>query len=126
MRSALFIRTGMAALLLGGSAFHCGWAQQTLTRDGEKIDFAQQLLNKSQYKLAASEYEEFIQQYPQSSFLSQAYLGAGDSYFFLKEYDKAVGFYQRYAKVKAPPNDSHYCRASDDRYSGKNRPQPNQ
>jgi tetratricopeptide (TPR) repeat protein len=73
-------------------------AQQPLTRDSEEIDFAQQLLNKSQYQLAASEFEEFIRQYPQSSFLPQAYLGAGDSYFFLKSYDKAIDFYQRYAK----------------------------
>ena len=78
-------------------------AQPALTHEGEKIDFAQQLLNKSQYQLAASEFEEFIQQYPQSAFLSQAYLGAGDSYFFLKSYDKAIDFYQQYEKVF--PND---------------------
>ncbi len=73
-------------------------AQQLLTRDSEKIGFAQDLLNKAQYKLAASEYEEFIQQYPQSAFLPNAYLGGGDSYFFLQDYNKAIGFYQQYAQ----------------------------
>ncbi len=98
MKSAFFfIRIGLGALILTGTTFHPGWTQQSPTRDGEKIDFAQQLLNGSQHKLAALEFAEFIEQYPQSSFLSRAYLGAGESYFFLKEYNKAVVFYQQYA-----------------------------
>jgi tetratricopeptide (TPR) repeat protein len=46
--------------------------------------------------LASAQFEEFIQQFPSSAFLQDAYLGAGECYFFLKEYDKAVDQFQKY------------------------------
>ena len=72
------------------------FAQQLLTNDSEKIDFAQGLLGQAQYSLAATQFEEFIQQFPNSTFLQEAYLGAGECYFFLKQYDKAVDQFQKY------------------------------
>ena len=71
-------------------------AQQLLTNDNEKIDFAQGLLGQGQYSLAAAQFEEFIQQFPSSTFLQDAYLGVGECYFFLKEYDKTVDQFQKY------------------------------
>ncbi len=77
MRSTFFIRIGLGTLLVTSTVFcPVARAQSALTHEGEKIDFAQQLLNKSQYQLAASEFEEFIQQYPQSAFLSASLSGS--------------------------------------------------
>jgi tetratricopeptide (TPR) repeat protein len=70
-------------------------AQQLLTKDSEKIDFAHGLLEQSMFTMAAAQFEEFIQQFPQSTYLEDAYMGAAESQFFLKEYDRAIGLYQK-------------------------------
>lgn len=71
-------------------------AQQSQTQESERLGFASQLMGQSQYQEAQMIYEDFIAQHPQSSFLPEAYVGAGDSHFFIKEYDKAMDFYQKY------------------------------
>ncbi len=86
-------------LLLAGLSFGpvkplC--AQQLLTNDSEKIDFAQGLLSQGQYNLAVAQFNEFIEQFPQSTFLPDAYLGAGECQFFLTDYDKAIEQLQKY------------------------------
>lgn len=91
-RSVLVLFLG---LTLGS---HTLLAQQLLTTDSEKIDFAQELLNQSQYELAITQYQEFIGQYTQSKFLPDAYLGLGDGYFYLKDYTKAIATYQQYTE----------------------------
>lgn len=87
----------LAALVIvaGGNA-PTSWSQQLLVNEGEKIDFAQGLRQQGQYSLAVSQFEEFIAQFPQSALVADAYLGAGESWFFLKEYDKAVEQFQNY------------------------------
>lgn len=72
------------------------WAQQLLISESEKIDFAQGLRQQGQYSLAVAQFDEFIVQFPESALLADAYLGSGESRFFLKEYDKAVEQFQNY------------------------------
>lgn len=86
----------VSVLLLAGSAAGPSSAQQLLTSDTEKIDFAQGLLNQAQYTLAIAQFEEFIKEFPASSFLQDAYLGSGECYFFLQQYDKAIEVLQKY------------------------------
>ncbi len=88
----IIILSAFFAVCCGAPSF----AQQLLTRDNEKIDFAHGLLQQSMFSLAAAQYEEFIQQFPQSQFLDDAYLGVAESHFFLKEYERAVALYQKY------------------------------
>jgi tetratricopeptide (TPR) repeat protein len=71
-------------------------AQQSQAQEGERLEFASQLMGQSQFDQAGMIYEDFITQNPQSQFLANAYLGAGDSHFFLKDYDKALEFYKKY------------------------------
>ena len=86
----------MSAVVAAGLSAAPLRAQQLLTRDSEKIDFAHELLGRSMYGMAAFQYEEFMAQFPQSALLEDAFLGAAESRLFLKEYDKAAGFYQKY------------------------------
>ncbi len=90
------IRALLAAVVFVGLSVAPSQAQQLLIKDSEKIDFAHELLGRSMYGMAASQYEEFIVQFPQSTLLEDALLGAAESHLFLKEYDKAIGFYQKY------------------------------
>ncbi len=95
MRSRIIsIKIWVVALLLIIISPNIILAQQLFTKENEQIDFAQQLLYKGQYKLAVSEYEEVIQLYPQSLLLETVYIGLGDGYFFLKDYQKAINCYK--------------------------------
>ena len=98
MRTKLGIRAAvvLVAVFLCAALSSPSGAQQLLTNDSEKIDFAHGLLGQGQYGLAAAQFEEFIQQFPSSTFLQDAYLGAGECDFFLKEYDKAIDQFQKY------------------------------
>jgi tetratricopeptide (TPR) repeat protein len=91
-RSIYILGLTVLCLTVGGLSF----AQQLLTKDSEKLDFAHGLLEQSMFSMAAVQFEEFIQQFPQSTFLDDAYVGAAESHFFLKEYDRAAGLYQKY------------------------------
>lgn len=98
MNGFLSIRTVVVtALIAVAAAFPAiSWSQQLLISESEKIDFAQGLRQQGQYAMAVAQFEEFIQQFPQSPFLADAHLGAGESRFFLKEYDKAIEQFQIY------------------------------
>ncbi|MBL8013203.1 MAG: tetratricopeptide repeat protein [Candidatus Omnitrophica bacterium] len=99
MRGSLLKIMGVivCGLIVIGIVFsNDSWAQQLLTNDSEKIDFAQGLLSQGQYTLAVAQFDEFIGQFPSSPFVPDAYLGAGEARFFMKEYDKAVESFEKY------------------------------
>jgi tetratricopeptide (TPR) repeat protein len=99
--TALAMRFGMPVLT--GSAMALGLCfgpvtarAQSFTQESEQLQFATELLQQADYQSAASSYEEFIRQFPRSSLLANAYVGAGDSHFFLKEPQKAMAYYREY------------------------------
>jgi tetratricopeptide (TPR) repeat protein len=91
----IFITILCSLAILTSSAM----AQQFKGLENERLGFASQLMSQAQFEQAAMIYVDFIEKYPQSTFLPDAYLGAGDSHFFLKEYDKALGFYEKYESL---------------------------
>lgn len=70
------------------------WAQSYA--ESEQIEFATQWLQHRQYLSAAWAYENFISQFPHSLLLANAYIGAGESHFFMNDHHGAMAFYQFY------------------------------
>jgi len=65
----------------------------------ELLDFANGLFQRGFRKMAISEYRKFIEQYPQSGYLGDAYFGIAESIFFDGQYSDALEEYRRYLEV---------------------------
>ena len=79
-------------------------AQQTVSKESEQIEFANGLFSRGLYEMAIEEYRQFIQDFPQSESLNQAYWAVGESLFLLKSYPQAIEAYDQY--INLFPNDS--------------------
>ena len=62
----------------------------------EQLDFATGLFQRGMYQMAIDEYKRFIDSFPQSEYLEDAYFGIAESHYFLKEYDTAIKEYNQY------------------------------
>ncbi|GEM_PF-2858964 len=71
-------------------------AASTGGKDLEQLDFANGLFQRDFYDMAMTEYAKFIQRFPQSPYLSEAYFGLAEGAFFLKNYQRAVDLYSQY------------------------------
>lgn len=59
-------------------------------KEMEQMDFANGLLSRGMYDMAANEYQKFIAAYPRSTYCEEAYLAIGESLFLLQDFPKAV------------------------------------
>src|SRR5258708_5662483 len=60
------------------------------------IDFANGLYSRKMYAPAVNEYQKFIRLSPDSPDAASAYFRLADSYFFLKEYPKAIEAFETF------------------------------
>ncbi|MBZ0166110.1 MAG: tetratricopeptide repeat protein, partial [Candidatus Omnitrophica bacterium] len=88
---SLFFTCILAVTLLTSAS-----AQNDVDPYFEKIDFANGLFQRGLYDMAASEYGEFLNQYPDSTHAHEAVFGMGESFFFTQDYAKATQYYQDY------------------------------
>lgn len=65
----------------------------------EQFDFATGLFQRGMFKMAGDEYKKFIDLYPQSEHVQDAYFGYAESLYFEKKHDEAVSEYQRYLNM---------------------------
>ena len=77
---------------------HLSFSQQTETV--EKLDFAtaKGIFDDGLFKLAADQFTAFISKYPQSNLISQAKFYLAESYFQLKDYQKAGDYFEQLLK----------------------------
>ena len=81
------------------SALVCVFADgPALSADVEQLDFANGLFQRGLYKMAKDEYDKFIEAFPKSRYLSEAYFGRAESLFFLKKYKDCIDLYKQYEK----------------------------
>ena len=66
-----------------------------LAGEQEDWDFANGLYVREIYDLAQKEYRRFIDSYPASSFINDAYYRIAESFWHLKKYEDALPFYQK-------------------------------
>ncbi len=65
----------------------------------EQLDFAHGLFQRGFYKMAMTEYKKFIELYPESENLDEAYFGIAESLFFSNGFKEAVQAYKRYNEL---------------------------
>lgn len=68
----------------------------------EQLDFANGLFKRGMYDMAINEYKSFINVFPKSELIDEAYFGIAESFFFQKLYPEAMDEYKKY--LKAFPN----------------------
>ena len=95
LRSIFFILIVFSVL---GPSPNC-WAQEVPAQETEALDFAQGLLERGLYDMASTEYEKFIAAYPQSTYLEEAYLAVGESYFLAEDFPKAVDAFNHFKEL---------------------------
>ena len=61
-----------------------------------QLDSANSLFQRGMYKMAINEYAKFIESFPESVYLHEAYFGIAESWYFLKDYNAAIAGYKRY------------------------------
>jgi len=64
----------------------------------EQLDFANGLFQRKMFDMAKTEYGKFIELFPESEYISDAYLGIAECLYFQKLYDEALEKYQNYMK----------------------------
>ncbi|MBN1353442.1 MAG: tetratricopeptide repeat protein, partial [Candidatus Omnitrophica bacterium] len=64
----------------------------------EQLDFADGLLDKGFYRMAAEEYRRFIESFPESEYVAEAYFGLAESLFYSKLYSEAIDWYRKYSE----------------------------
>ena len=69
----------------------------------EQLDFAGGLLNRGLYQMAISEYEEFLDAYSQSEFISEAHFGIAEGLFLKDDYDVAIVSYEKFLSLTGGP-----------------------
>src|SRR5437660_143824 len=65
----------------------------------EQLDFAQGLLARGLYTMAVAEYQKFIAEYPQSTYLEEANLAIGESYFLAQDFPNAVTAFNHFKEL---------------------------
>ncbi len=88
-----------AAALLGNIGFSPAEEASPEAAALEQFDFAAGLFERGMYKMAGDEYGKFIDSYPQSEHLRDAYFGLAESLYFQKRYDEAAAQYNRYLEM---------------------------
>lgn len=73
-------------------------AQVTDVEETEQLDFAQGLLERGLYDMASAEYQKFMAAHPGSSYLQEAALAVGESYFLAKNFPKAIEAFNQFKK----------------------------
>jgi tetratricopeptide (TPR) repeat protein len=77
---------------------------QDAAQETEELDFAEGLLSRGMYDMAVSEYEKFITNHPQSTYIDEANLAIGEAYFLAQDYPKAIDAFNRF-KTAYPNSD---------------------
>ncbi len=94
-------KTIIAILLVFCSlVFRCNvFAQSVPEKETEDLDFAQGLLSRGLYDMAANEYQKFIANHPQSTYLQEANLAVGECYFLLQDNAKAIDAFNHFKQL---------------------------
>ena len=68
------------------------------SKEMEEFDFANGLLSRGMYDMAAKGYEDFIKRYAKSSYLESAEYRKAEAYFLSGKYDKAIEGFSSFLK----------------------------
>ncbi|MCK5707022.1 MAG: tetratricopeptide repeat protein [Candidatus Aureabacteria bacterium] len=81
--------------------------QDAFSSEQEDWDFANSLYVRKMYDLAQKEYKHFIKEYPNSTFINDAYYRIAESKWHMNKYDDALSFYQRLKRenIGSPKNE---------------------
>lgn len=96
--------------LIVGAMLMTGWGESMLwadepapaavqapVKETEHLDFAQGLLSRGMYPMAVTEYQKFLELYPQSVYADEAMLAVGEAYFQMEDIPKAL---ESFAQLK--------------------------
>lgn len=96
--TALFLVVVSCSLGIGGEIY--GQDQNSLLlKDIDHIDFANGLFQRGLYQMALEDYKQFIEKFPDSKYLHEAYFGLAESLFVLKKFQQSVAGYKKYLKL---------------------------
>ncbi|MGE0268743.1 MAG: tetratricopeptide repeat protein [Candidatus Omnitrophota bacterium] len=75
------------------------FAQPAVDPFFEKIDFAHGLYQRGLYDMAGGEYQQFIDRFPDSTYVHEAYFGLAESHFSMGRFSEAAAVYQKYVNL---------------------------
>lgn len=75
------------------------FAQTAIDPFFEKIDFAHGLYQRGLYDMAGGEYQQFIDRFPDSTYVHEAYFGLAESHFSMGRFSEASAVYQKYINL---------------------------
>jgi len=91
----LFITGIVLISLLGSSVVYA----QGSIKESDQLDFANGLLSRGMYDMAIAQYQKFITNFPQSSYLQEAYLSLGEGYFLSQDFNKASTTFAQFKQL---------------------------
>lgn len=86
------------------------YAQPAVDPFFEKIDFAHGLYQRGLYDMAAGEYQQFIDQFPDSTYVHEAYFGLAESHYSADRFNEAAAIYQKYIDLFSNRDKIHLAR----------------
>lgn len=75
------------------------FAEVVSSTESEQLDFAHALRERKLYDMSVLEYQKFINNYPKSIRLEEAYFGVAESYFLMDSTDKSIEAFNKFKEL---------------------------